>query len=179
MIYSKTNPTGVDVPIQKAQKKLHDTLNSVWGVELDAYGRAYLLKRGDLIIPEVFVGGKDYKDILELKSNRFFFVVGNTANKINNNWYETNVDIYFILNLADLKPSVTHRADQEAQDDADKVLSKTDITINSIDTGIDNVLSDFNISERDNFKYADFEPYHVFKFSCSVNYNLKTTKCNV
>lgn len=177
MIYSKTNPTGVDVPIQKAQKKLHDTLNSQWGIELDAYGRAYLLDRGDLTIPEVFVKDKDYKDVLELKSNRFFFVASNTATKTNHNWYETDVDIYFILNLKELKPSVSHRADQEVQDDADKVLSKTDFIISSIDTGINNVLSDFNISDRDNFKYADFEPYHVFKFSCSVNYNLQTKKC--
>jgi len=179
MIYKKTNPTGVDYPIQKAQKKLHDSLNAKWGVDLDAYGRAYLLRRGDIVVPEVFVEDKDYKDVLGYDTNRFFFTVGNTFSKYSQNWYETSVTIYFILKIKDIKPLVSHRADQEVQDDVDLVLRKTDLVIESIETGIDNVLSDFNISDRDNFRYADFEPYHTFKVNCNVRYNLKTTNCNV
>jgi len=179
MLYTKTNPTGIDVPIQKAQKLLHDRLNDLWCADLDAYGRAYVLDRGDITIPEVFVDGKDYKDVLGYDCNRLFFVQDDIVTKVSNKWYETNVAIYFILNLKEIKPTVTHRADEESHNDVDYILHRTDFNVISIETGIDNVLSDFSISNRDNFNYADFEPYHVFKFNCNIKYDLSTTKCNV
>lgn len=179
MLYTILDPTGVDVPIQKAQKVLHDKLNALYGVELSAYGRAYIKKKNNIKIPEVFVDGVDYKDVLGYDDNRFFFVQSDSATNISSKWYETDVDIYFILNLKELKPSITHRADEEVHNDIDYILAQTKFEINSIETGIDNVLSDFSLSERDNFNYADFEPYHVFKFNCSIQYNLATTKCNV
>lgn len=179
MIYTKTNPTGIDVPIQKAQKRLYEKLNAKWGVELSAYGRAYLHKKGAHTLPEVFSGGVDYDDVLSIDDNRFFFTQDSSASRYDNNLYETDITVYFILNLKELKPSVTHRADEEVHNDVDYELNHTSIIINSIETGIDNVLSDFNIRDNDNFQFSDFEPYHVFKMDCTVQYKLETTKCNV
>jgi hypothetical protein len=179
MIYGKTNPTGIDVPIQKVQKLLHDRLNTKWSVEISAYGRAYILKKGGLTIPEVFVDGGDYDDVLSLDDNRFFFIQSDSAIRYSNTLYETDVDIYFILNLKEIKPSINHRADEEVHNDIDYLLNQTEFTINSIETGITNVLSDFSIKDSDNFNLSDFEPYHVFKVMCTVQYDLQTTKCNV
>lgn len=179
MLYNRTNPTGVDVPIQKAQKLLHSRLSSLYCKDIKAYGRAYLKKSGDNLYPEVYVDGIDYKNVLGLDDNRFFFVQSNVANKVNNTWYETDVSIYFIVNLKELKPLVSHRADEEVHNDIDFILSKTDFYDISLEMGIDNFLKDFNIPDNDNFNTADVEPNHVFKFNCSVRYNLATTKCNV
>lgn len=179
MLYTRLNPTGVDTPIQKAQKLLHDRLNTLWGVDLNAYGRAYLKKSGDNTFPEVYVGGIDYKNVLGLDDNRFFFIQSDTATKINNTWYETNVSIYFIVNLKELKPLINHRADEEVHNDVDYLLSKTGFYDISLETGIDKFIADFNITDGDNFHTADVEPNHVFKFNCTVRYNLATTKCNV
>lgn len=179
MLYTRLNPTGVDTPIQKAQKLLHDRLNDLWGVDLSAYGRAYIKKSKDNVFPEVYIGGVDYKNVLGLDDNRFFFVQSDTAEKINNNWYETNVSIYFIVNLKELKPLINHRADEEVHNDVDYLLAKTDFENISLETGITKFLADFNISDTNNFNTADVEPNHVFKFNCSVKYNLVTTKCKV
>lgn len=179
MLYTKTNPTGIDVPIQKAQKLLYNRLNTEWGIELSAYGRAYINKSRGNKIPEVFVDGKDYKDVLGTDDSRFFFVASDSAQRYDNSLYETDVDIYFLIDLKSVKPSVNHRADEEVHNNVDYVLNHTDLTINSMETGIENVLSDFDLKDSDNFNYADFESYHVFKMECTVQYNLQTTKCNV
>ena len=179
MLYTKTNPSGVDVPIQKVQKLLHSKLLTLYGKNIGAYGRAYLLKRGNIVVPEVFVSNIDYKDVLGINENRFFFVQSNKETKVSIRRFQTDVDIYFILNLKELKSNILHRADEEVHNDIDYILNQTDFKINSIETGLDNVLSAFNISDNDNFNYSDFEPYHIFKVSCTVNYDLSTTKCNV
>jgi len=180
MLYTKTKPTGIDKPIQETQKLLHDRLNSLWGIELKGYGRADLLKRDDQVIPEVFVNGKDYEDILGLDDNRFFFVQDDKSESVDAKWYETDVNIYFILKLTDIKTNITHRADQEVHDDIINVLKQSSLdTVTSIETGIDNVISDFKITDMDNFNLSDFQPYHIFKVVTSVKYNLKTTNCNL
>lgn len=178
MLYTKTEATGIDVEIQKAQRLLHDKLSVLWKTDVSGYGRAYLLKRGKQVIPEVFVDGKDYKDVLGLDDNRFFFVQSNSSDKISNTRYECDVDVYFILNLKDVKPYVTHRADEEVHSDVDYVLSHTTFEVKSLEIGIDNVIKDFKIEERDNFNKSDFEPYHVFKYMCTVMYDITKKECN-
>jgi hypothetical protein len=180
MLYTKTNPTGIDKPIQEAQKMLHDRLNTLWSINLSGYGRAYILKRKDgNTVPEVFVSDNDYKDILGLDDSRFFFVQSPTSEKLDFKVYETDVDIYFIIDLSKVKSTITHRADEEVHQNVDYILSQTSFDVNSIEIGIDNFISDFSIEDMDNFKLADFQPYHIFKMACSVKYNLETTKCNI
>lgn len=178
MLYTKTQASGIDVPIQKAQRLLHSKLNDLWGVDVKAYGRAYLSKRGKQVLPEVFLNGKDYKDVLELEDNRFFFIQSESSNKISNTRYETDVDIYFILNLKEVKSSVEHRADEEVHKDVDYILNQTEFVVNSIEVGLDNVINDFKLNDRDNFNFSDFEPYHIFKVKCSVKYDLSKIECN-
>jgi len=178
MLYKKTNQVGIDVEIQKAQTLLHDKLCSSWGADISAYGRVYLLKRKETIVPEVFVGGVDYKDVLSLDDNRFFFIQSNTSTRISNTRYECDVDIYFILNLKDVKSSINHRADEEVHRDVEYLLNQTYFETKSLEIGIDNVISDFKLEDRDNFNISDFEPYHIFKYVCSVKYDISKTGCN-
>ena len=178
MLYTKTLATGIDVEIQKAQRLLHDKLNVLWNTDISGYGRAYLLKRSKQVIPEVFVDGKDYKDVLSLDDNRFFFVQSNSSDRVSNKRYESDIDVYFILNLKDVKPNVTHRADEEVHKDVDYVLNQSNLEIKSLEIGVDNVIKDFKIEERDNFNKSDFEPYHIFKFMCTVMYDITKTECN-
>lgn len=179
MLHTRTDPTGIDVPIQVAQKRLHDRLNELWGITLQAYGRAYLLKKEDKIIPEVFTSNQDYEDVLSLDDNRFFFVQKESSEKVDNKWFEGDVDVYFILKLDDIYKELDHRADEEAHRDVDHVLNQTKLNVETIEIGIDNVISDFKIRDHDNFNYSDFEPYHIFKLTCNVRYDLATAKCNV
>jgi hypothetical protein len=178
MLYKKTNATGIDVPIQKTQTLLHDKLNVLWGINMKAYGRAYLLKKGKQVLPEVFVNNIDYEDVLGLNDNRFFFIQSNSAKRVSNTRYESDIDIYFIINLKEVKSGITHRADEEVHKDIDYILNQTDFYINSIETGIDNVINDFKLNERDNFNLADFEPYHIFKVKCTITYDLSKIECN-
>ena len=177
MLYTKTNAVGIDVEIQKAQRLLYDKLNTLWNIDISAYGRAYLLKRDKQVIPEVFVNDVDYKDVLGLDDNRFFFIQSNSSDRISNTRYECDVDIYFILNLKDVK-SANHRADEEVHSDVDYLLNQTNFEIKSLEIGFDNVIRDFKINERDNFNLSDFEPYHIFKYVCGIKYDISKIECN-
>ena len=178
MLYTKTEATGIDVEIQKAQRLLHDKLNVLWNTDISGYGRAYLLKRGKQVLPEVFVNDIDYKDVLSLDSNRFFFIQSESSNKISNTRYECDVDIYFILNLKEVKATVDHRADEEVHSDVDYLLNQTYFDVKSLEIGIDNVIKDFKLDDRDNFNLSDFEPYHIFKYVCAIKYDISKKECN-
>ena len=178
MNYTKTQVTGIDVPIQKAQKLLYDSLSVIWGTNLNGYGRVYLNNRGKSIIPEVFLSGNDYKDVLSLDDNRFFFVKSDSATRISNTRYESDIDIYFIVNLKEVIGRDDYRSDEFVHSNVNTVLNRTDFHIKGIETGIDNIISVFKLEDRDNFNLSDLEPYHIFKVECAIKYDLSKTECN-
>lgn len=165
MIYLKENPVGVDVPIQRIQEKLYDDL----GYDINAYGRAYLNKRGDNTVPEVLIEeSNEYQEVLlnDCENGVFFFIENNTT-KISEGIFLTDIDLILSLNLSCVKPNVKHRADEEVKMDVYKVLSKCvfreDIKVTK---GIE-ALKYF----ESNLK--DMQPNHFLKFSFELRYNVK------
>ncbi len=165
MIYLKENPIGVDVPIQRIQERLYNDL----GYEINAYGRAYLNKRGDNTVPEVLIEeSNEYQEVLlnDCENGVFFFIENNTT-KISSHTFRTNVDLIMSLKLCCVKPDIKHRADEEVKIDVYKVLRKCvfreDIEITK---GIE-ALRGF----ESNLK--DMQPNHFVKFSFPLEYNIK------
>lgn len=169
MLILKTAPVGIDIPIQKAQAKLFN--NWAKTLEYTAYGRCYRNKKGSGYIAEVFAGGTEYKEVFlddTVAAMSFFGVsekIDQDARGI------AMVHLVVFANLAKLKPSIGHRADEEVRQEVRKVLGigSFGLSFVSVETGIDNVLREYPGTRRDDLlKAADMHPWHCFR----LNYKL-------
>ena len=63
-VFTKTNPVGVDKPIQAFQQVLYTILKKTWGITTDTvwdcYGRAYKNQTADGNTPEVYKGNNTH-----------------------------------------------------------------------------------------------------------------------
>ena len=98
-----------------------------------------------------------------------FFFVENSKTK-SGSLSTTEIDVIFLLNVVNIFPDITHRADEELRVEIYNVLvrkfNRAEITITK---GID-ALDGFET------KLIDMQPHHFLKFSFEVSYNLKN-KC--
>lgn len=167
MIYQKTNPVGIDLPIQRAQIYLHDKLVSSFDCEINAYGRAYSDKdNNDSIKPRVYIGNGEYKELLTddtIKGLHYFFIENEESNIVSRSCMSDNeVDIIFIIDdLTKVKGSITHYADEEIKEEIKHYLSGF-FDITSVVKG-EKALDGFDISKL-NFIY----PYFVFKLKVII-----------
>lgn len=170
----KTNPIGLDAVIAKIQTKLYDKLTTLWGVSLEGYPRCYEIKRDKKTTIEHFISGKDYLSLINCDKNKFFFL--NKKDIVQNSYttFDTEIDLFFIVNIKNAKPGIAHRADEEVRLDVYNVLS----TIG--DLGVDMKITTDNVFNGYDFKFTDdMQPYHFFKITMSVNdFKLNQTNCN-
>lgn len=168
----KTNPIGIDKPIQRAQVLLYDQLTALWGISLDGYGRVYKNegKNGE-VHPEVYVSGKDYSGTLfTVEGAKFFFETSDKSVHTHDTYFNSDISVYFIINIDDIK-NVAHRADEEIRQDVFSVLHNSPFReIKSIEVGIKNVASSFTNIDEGKAKWFDKHPYHVFKIVSEVEY---------
>lgn len=171
-LIQKTSPVGIDITIDRLQVLLFDVLtwkNVTKGYE--SFHRVYKNETNDGKEPEAFISGIDYNEVFtkDKFSATSFFLIGD--NRPVNDWIETDVDIIFQLNLDELYPNITHRADEEAHADVYNALNNNpyNADITNITKGIANVYSDLNI---DQVKFDDMSPCHVFKITLKVNHSM-------
>lgn len=164
MNHIKTSPVGIDKHIQKIQEKLYEKLGYT---NIDGYGRVYSLEVEKKTIPAYFLEGNDYKDVLtDDKLNGQFFFVENEKTKTDGPRMETDIDIIFLLNLKKIKPSVPHRADEEARADISKVLDRIKTFYPKEIIKGKNALQDFDT------ELLDMQPYHFLKFTGTLQYQI-------
>jgi hypothetical protein len=170
---TKTNPIGLDAKLQSIQKRLYDELNTAWSIVLDAYGRCYVIQDNGVNTVQYFKSKQEYEIISVAEKNKLFFLNRSIEKKIDTLTYETNIELIFIVNLSQLKPSISHRADKEAQADVEFILNQFEgVWVESLEQGYDNVLKGIKYDQS-----SDMQPYHCFKFNLRVNYSL-TDECN-
>lgn len=169
MIYTKENPIGLDAKIQGIQTRLYARLIDLWGLDentFDAYGRVYVKRKTNKVLPEAYIGRNEYQNVLVAEKNKFFFVARNTINAINAIQFQTTIELCFILDLSQIKSDIGHRADQEVQLDVKESFRGVDnVNIVSLVTEPNQVFSGFTFNETDNL-----HPYHVFKYNLNVIY---------
>jgi len=172
--YTKTSPVGIDIPIQKLQIKLYAYLSALWSTaNYKSYGRVYVNDVADKSTPMVHVSGNNYHDVLPDKkysAMSFMFVSDNVP--VNGRMYAANVSLIFFGNLTSLKPTKTHRADEEVRNDILVLLEKEPYGFKLIDyvTGINATLSDFNI-DGNTLLGSDLQPNNVARFDLELIYN--------
>lgn len=164
MIYAIDNPIGLDAVIATVQTKLMQ-LASTWGVELDGYPRCYPMidtdgKKGI----EHFIKGKDYGNLIYAEGNKFFFTAESDATRVGFGYETTEVELYFIVNLNECKPSITHRAANEVRVDVKNLLEQVSgIEIKTTVIEIDRVFSGYDFRITD-----DMQPYHAFRINITI-----------
>ena len=180
MLLTKTNPVGIDIPVQRFQTFLHSRLVDAWGLADDSvfrcYGRCYRNQTQDGYIAENYEGEKEYKEVYfddTLHAVSFFGIT--PVEQFEIGVQATDVHLIVFADLAKLKPTIAHRADEEIQKDLFNAVGpgKYSFNLTSVSTGIENVLREYPGSRReDRLKYMDMHPRHCFRFNFSLFYNI-------
>ena len=174
MIYAKTNPIGLDALISNIQNRLYTELNALWSTDLEAFERVYIIQdeNGKKHVQR-FVKKNEYETISVAEKNKFFFLHKAKAVKEDMLYYKSEIDLNFILDLKSIYPDIEHRADFEAQNDVETILTQFDnVWIQSLESGYDKSLIGISYDQEN-----DMQPYYVFKFNLGVRYKLDDTCC--
>jgi hypothetical protein len=182
MLIAKTNPVGIDAKVQEFQARLHTALLNVWGIDSEAYHcheRCYRNRKTEGYVAEVYTTDNEYKEVYwndELTAISFFGL--NNVPIRHDTVEQAKVHLVFFVNLAKLKPSVTHRADEEVRRDVLNIIGRSisGFVYESLELGIENVLKEYAASWRTAGKFAnldavDMHPIHCFRLNFSINYD--------
>lgn len=177
MIYTKNNPVGIDIPIQKLQEKLHTELNLRWGLGADdyqSYGRVYRNQdQQNRFIPEAFKSGKDYLDPMTNDKRTLTSFFGESSRtEIQGLMAETPVHIIFCMDLKKIKPEIVHRGDEEAHIDILSIIdSWRKNVVTSTDIWMDSIFREYNgYKSQEGMLYTDLQPYHCFRVNLTLRY---------
>lgn len=177
MLYTKTAPIGIDIPIQKLQVYLHEKLNALWNLpaaQYQAYGRCYRNQKDNGYVAEGYRGKNEYIDLYlddRYQALSFFGVGEKIEYKIGNS---ADVHLVYFVNVQAIK-SLLHRGDEEVRKDVQNLVESGiyGFTFSGIRLGIDNVLEEYPGSVRDKgLKFRDMHPFHCFRLDFSINYNI-------
>lgn len=174
MIYTK-DAIGKDAKIQRLQKKLYDSLKTTWGFtdaqlakgDFQGYGRCVVMDEDGAKNVKHFVKAKEYRTISVAEKTKFFFLQRRPSESVDARRYETIVELFFIVDLSRIKPGVTHRADAEAENDVEQLLSGDGIWVKSIESGYELAMSGISYKQEN-----DTQPYHVFKYNLRMMYDM-------
>lgn len=166
-------PIGLDFKLQEMQKLF---IANLW---LDIpegkksfNHRVFKNRRDGLLIPEIYTNKGNYQEVLfddRLTALSWFDVADSTTSYDYGSIIQ-EVGIFFVVNLEKLHVGLTHRTIEEAHLAVQKVLLKRpmEFMIESIVTG-ERAYGDFPLNK---LKYPDMQPWHAFRFNCSVTYQL-------
>jgi hypothetical protein len=178
MLYAKINTDGVDIPIGKLQSDLYNHLLEQWGLtntDFYSFPRCYRTKTSDGWIAENYEGNNRYKEVyLDSKLKASFFFGEASTVKVSN-YLETDIHVVFFVNTSALKPTITHRADEEIRNDVARFIyhGRYNFSLTSIETGIDTCLREYPGSRREKrLEGADMHPFHCFRLNLKLTYNI-------
>lgn len=182
--FTKENPIGLDVVIDAIQRKIYG-LKDVWNVDLNGYSRCQILKNqeGNKTI-EFYLGKGEYTgSLINAENNKFFFLANEAVENVNENFYTTKIELYFMINLQEIYPEINHRADEEVRVDVLNLINEIDsVKVDKIEFSSDKVFGRFNNRISQNYEYEytdDMQPYHYFKVLINVlEYKIDQRKCN-
>lgn len=183
MLITRSNPQSIDYSIAQLQKHLHDELMGLWGLDTEdpeqgalyrCYDRCNRNKREGGYVAEIYLGANEYEEVYwhdDINAISFFGTGAKEEHAANES---TQVHLVFFVNLAKLKPGITHRADAEVRKDVQNVVSGGwyGFTHTSTEIWLENVLREYPGSYRDQrLKAVDMHPVHCFRLNFEVAYN--------
>lgn len=168
--YTINNPVGIDAAIQRLQNDLFEDLG--WS-KLEIYARIYKTETNGKTIPKPYLSNGQYlKDAFYNDKNNahIFFDVDDVQTKISGPKFECKVKVIFMVNLKNLFPEITHRADSECQLKTWEIInSRKEFEIINIETGLKKVFNGYDLS---GIQKLDTQPYHVFAINTKLKYHI-------
>jgi hypothetical protein len=179
MLITKTDPRGMDIPIQRLQTALHTKLLTAWDLDTDqymCYGRAYRNKNanGSGYVAQVYDGANEYSTVYWDDSKAAVSFFGEDGKTVHDKGEIKKIHLVFFVNLATLKPSITHRADEEVRLDVLNIAGghSFGFEYEGMDLWIPNVLREYPGSITDErLTKVDFHPVHCFRLNFTLRYN--------
>lgn len=176
----ESNPIGINTFVYGVQKALYDKLTVKWNTEIDGYPICYSIKRDGEKAKTIehYKGLNEYsKNLIHRERNKFFFTSDYDLQQTSIDYYSTNVDLYFILNLKECKPSIDSRNNASASviNDVSLILQTFgQIGLNTnIVTDLDKIFQGYTYD----FKH-DLQPYFCFKLTLNItDFTLNDTLC--
>jgi len=172
MLFSKEFPVGIDIPIDKVQKKLHAAFNEAWG-GLECYPRCYVYDTEQGCTIAHFLNNLDYEPVIHSDKTKCFFVLKPEMKHIGGNYYTAELELFFIVNLVEAKEAIEHRADEEVRRDVLNVLNMIpSINVKSVMFNQEVIFKDYAYSIID-----DLQPNHCFKITLALEYDINEQIC--
>lgn len=182
MLVKINNPVGPSLAIDKLQEELESTLFAKWGLDLGDPSFVFypLIYKNQAPAPasgfiaELYTGDGNYEEVYlndAIKGHAFFGLGSRTTVGA-----ENMVDVHLVCfaNLEALYPAIDHRADVEIRRDFEKALEGFiyGFKLQSIETGLANVLKEYNGSRRDDrLLQADLGSFHAFRLNLVLTYD--------
>ena len=174
MIKRIENPQGLDILIDEAQTILSKDLIKVLP-NLTLYPRCKVMNTDRLGLMPMFFDGNEPINVLNVEEDTLFFHLSSVENKISNLIYESDIDIYLIIDLEKAyQDNSSYANDSFIKSLLFDSISKTRLyDIQEIETRNDIVLSNFISGRFDSVKeLITFYPFQAFKVSSTVQYRL-------
>lgn len=169
--HTKIDPVGLDAVIGKIQTRLYNKLSAVWSAKIEGYPRCYEVKRNKLTTIEHFLTENEYESLIHSDNNKFFFIVKKDIRQVSFTTYNAMIELFFILNVRECKPSVKHRADEEVRNDVILALSG----IGAADSLKTIIIDTPSVFQGYDFSLLnDMQPFHCFK----VEFEIRDFKMN-
>jgi len=160
---------GIDIQIERLQDRFKDKLwTSVSSTNKDYFGRIYRNERDGDVIPQRFVSGNDYKDVLlnDKKAVTCFFDV--QPEESYEFQFNANVWILFAVNLKTLYPSITDRATEYVHEDVVREIKKIGgWNVTGLVRGLP-AFADYSLVKDSD----DMQPFYLVRINCEVKYPL-------
>jgi len=175
MIYTLTNPAGIDAYIQEHQQYLYDELKATWDLsddDITCYGRVRQIMAADGSGYEArYFNGNEPLDpyIDDTKKVVLFYAKSDNVQSLES-FNKANVSIIVFMNLDAVYGEDAQQYDERARCEVGNISNKVQSfsQIGTV-TSIAKVLSEFPASiKKLDKKFIDAPPYHCFK----VNFNV-------
>lgn len=182
----KSDPVGIDIMIERLQKKMFPLLLKKWGLVDGKYNctpRCYRNQKETGYIAELYVGKNDYREVYydDKVSATSFFGIGQEEKITDKNATVADVHLIFSVNLKEIKPG-NERNDEAARLDVQSILDTWGQTMGFLlqgtITGIDKILYEYPGSRKEmGLKYNDMHPKLWFRFDMKLYYTPTHIKC--
>jgi hypothetical protein len=172
-MYLKASPSGIDYYIQQLQVLLYNRLVVSWGdtglasAMFDFYGRAYKLYRFDGFEPNVFTGGKEYKEVLfnDKLAALMWFGLNDSEAVDTTTQHRYKISLYGFVNLARLNPNETDRTDVEVINEVVNLINGSfGFYVQQVYHNADSVLSMYSGTKvKEGVKTFNMQPNAIFR----------------
>lgn len=177
-LIQKISPVGLDTRIDDFQVHL---FNALGFPNWECFPRVYMNETEKGLVPEYYEGDKEYTDTLfdDRVDLRSFFFQYSSVTPTENYFKECDVALICQMNLPNLFPSVSHRADAEFDNLVYSAIHSFDMETHfrwlSTEHGIDRIYREF---DKTKITYTDMSHRYNVRYNFRARFEVVDSQCN-